>query len=821
MATVNSVVENEGIFKIDYSLTTNKGWSDDIGKLNEDYQVTPDNDYYQNLSYSIKSPIEFEDWVNPVNRVIHSSGLKNFADTGITSTAKVSTAQTATSSSDALLDIINVSDNGEVMRVDTINFFDFGIDVDVDNNKSKFVKFQTKKLSDYIECKTNRVLTIDNFNNLFSNQENANTTPYKDIDTFISNDGFSRYFVQIIKPDGTEAQATELIVINTPDDELITVERASSYTTDEELASMEAITDSFGNSSLRLTPTDQFDKDLDVKFIKDNFNTTLAGIGTQSIGFVNLIGGNVSVSTASTSTIYASPTDKLESIFATIEVTDKTTKDKTVVDMFVDHNGTAITAEADFFFDNSPRIGASNNFIGTFISSIESGVLKLDFENTSEENDVLVRSRVVGFGTTTAGIGTHVFKASGQPDDSVREGRLESSFAKIPGTGISTIRTYDLSDVTTVKSTARVSYGNTTALHQVLYNHDKSDAFSMQYPFLSANDVIGIGTFGADIDGIEFKLIFHPDANINEEITVQLYSEVIQTEKDLNNVPAVLNYGTINERLKTSQYDAVNGDRTNIFDFDVKHNEIPIFEKQFNPADSTVVDLATGTFNIADHFFRSGEKLIYTPRSTFVNAGFGSMIMTGGDPLPPDVFAIRVNKDQFRVSLTSGGSAITFSGDGDGNGHTFEMEKKLEKSLISIDGLTRAPLAFSPISHTIDNEANVSVTDTYIGLSGISSILPGDVMKIDNEFVKVDAVGLGTTTAGPISGGGSVNLIKLERGFVGTAASTHTDGSTIRLFRGSYNMTRSKIHFTEAPRGNAAEVVDESNIPYFKSKFQW
>ena len=32
-------------------------------------------------------------------------------------------------------------------------------------------------------------------------------------------------------------------------------------------------------------------------------------------------------------------------------------------------------------------------------------------------------------------------------------------------------------------------------------------------------------------------------------------------------------------------------------------------------------------------------------------------------------------------------------------------------------------------------------------------------------------------------------------------------------------MTRSKIHFTEAPRGNAAEVVDESNIPYFKSKF--
>ena len=169
---------------------------------------------------------------------------------------------------------------------------------------------------------------------------------------------------------------------------------------------MEAITDSFGNSSLRLTPTDQFDKDLDVKFIKDNFNTTLAGIGTQSIGFVNLIGGNVSVSTASTSTIYESPAGTVESIFATVELTDTVTKDKTVVDMFIDHNGTN-TFKSDFFFDNSPKTGSSDNFIGTFTSNIDSGVLKLDFENT-ESNPVLVRSRIVGFGTTTAGIGTHV-----------------------------------------------------------------------------------------------------------------------------------------------------------------------------------------------------------------------------------------------------------------------------------------------------------------------------------------------------------------------------------------------------------------------------
>ena len=47
-----------------------------------------DNDYYQNLSYSVKSPITYEKLVNPVNRLLHTSGLKNFADVGITTAVK-------------------------------------------------------------------------------------------------------------------------------------------------------------------------------------------------------------------------------------------------------------------------------------------------------------------------------------------------------------------------------------------------------------------------------------------------------------------------------------------------------------------------------------------------------------------------------------------------------------------------------------------------------------------------------------------------------------------------------------------------------------
>ena len=94
---------------------------------------------------------------------------------------------------------------------------------------------------------------------------------------------------------------------------------------------------------------------------------------------------------------------------------------------------------------------------------------------------------------------------------------------------------------------------------------------------------MGIGTFGADIDGDNFVLIFHPDPDITDDVTVQIYSEIIQTERDLNNTPQTLSYGSANEQLKTSQYDSINGDRTNKVDFDIKHNNVPIFEKQFNP----------------------------------------------------------------------------------------------------------------------------------------------------------------------------------------------------------------------------------------------
>ena len=49
IATINSIVNNKGRFRIDYSLKQDKGWNDEIGRLSEDFMVLSDNNYHQNL----------------------------------------------------------------------------------------------------------------------------------------------------------------------------------------------------------------------------------------------------------------------------------------------------------------------------------------------------------------------------------------------------------------------------------------------------------------------------------------------------------------------------------------------------------------------------------------------------------------------------------------------------------------------------------------------------------------------------------------------------------------------------------------------------
>ena len=399
IAKINQIVENKAKFTIDYSLRREYGWSDNVGKLNEDFQVLPDNDYYQNLSYTVKSPIEYEDLVNPVNRLLHTTGLKNFADTGITTSTQIEAKTPADSGSFALIDIINEK------RVDTVSNYDYAIDIDATSDKSRYVLFQNKKLSDYIDCKTNRVLSIDDISPLFNKADPAPNL-YTNIDTISS--GYNRYLIQAVNPDKAERQITEVITLTNNSGDIFTFQKGSIGITT--LSEVGNIVGDSSTGKLVFDPTDPYSSDYNIKTLKNTFITNNTGTGSKNFGFVTLSANNNNVGVGTTQTLFSATANANKGFFANVEVTDSIGDNSTYVELYVDQNGTDAYI-ADYYVDNKNQ--ATGSFIGTFGTSIESGVVKINFYNT-EANPVTVKSRVVGFGITTAGIGTYRFLTSGQ-----------------------------------------------------------------------------------------------------------------------------------------------------------------------------------------------------------------------------------------------------------------------------------------------------------------------------------------------------------------------------------------------------------------------
>ena len=810
IATINSISQNKGRFNIGFSLRQDRGWNTETGKLSEDYQVLPDNDYYQNLSYTVQSPIPYTDLIDPVNRLVHTTGLKNFSDTGITSTA--------TSGISSVSNLVLSRDLITEKRVDTINNLDLVIDTDTleNNTKSKFVKFKNKKLSSYIECRTNRVISIDDISSQFSNAESTNNNR---IDIPLTDD-YTNYIVQTKNVSTNEVRLDEVVVFKDSTD-TFTFEKNSLGIGTDRIVDVIGFTDSStGDSSLRITPNDPFNDDLDIKVYENRFNSSLSGVGTQAVGFINLIGVSTNVGAAVTTNVLSAPVGLTSAFYATVEVKDTITNEKNLVDIYVTTDGTD-SYFSEYYVDSGDIANFSSNFIGTFRSNLQSNILSLEYSNTGI-NTVDVRAKAVGFGTTTVGTGTYRFKDTTQLAGSERSVNLKSSFKRV--SALSTIVGVDSNKYNAIKSIVKVSKGTTHAVHQVIALHDGTSTSTVHYPFISIGSTAGIGTFIASFSGSNFNLRFNPDSGFSD-VEVQAYSELFYSDIDIFNVPPDLIYGRVSESVKVRQYNAVNGDRANKKEFELKSNNVPIFSKQFRPTDTSTLNAATGVFTITDHFFRTGEKLKYTPKSSFVGVAATAMTTAHSTNVPTDVFAIRLTKDTFKLATSksnaNAGTGVTFVSLGSGNIHQLEMTKKLEKTVIDIDGLIQSPIAFTPVNTTVSNNVggNISSTSTIFSVAGISSLTEGDILEVGTELMKITSVGVGTTSVGPISGGGAINLVGVERGALGSTAATHSDSDAVRKFTGSFNIVDSKIFFTDAPKGTNNVARNQSNLEFPRSEF--
>ena len=821
IATIDQIKFNEGVFDVNYSNLKNIGWNNEIGKLNEDFQVISDNDYYQNLSYSIKSSKTYKDQQSPVESLVHTSGLKNFADTQISSPVNAGLAK-SNSTSDELSVIYDLIDE---KRVDTINNFDNVVDINVIESTSKFLKLNTKKLTNYFEFKNLNVLTVDNIDNQFSNSESKNIEFL--LINGVDDKTYHNYLLRVTNEDNTEIQLVDITILS---DGIKTVIVENESLQNSTCGSFNLFENEFDETFLKFDPVDPFNKNYDIKLIEQTFNTTNSGIGTESVGFVDLF-GSVSVENTvtgiGTTTIVSLNSNNFESLYVNAQVIDTVTNEMNYARLYIAHDGTN-SYMAEYYIDNDDSL-LSVNQIGIFTcTDLSSGVLSLVHENTSS-NPIRIRSSIVGFGTTSVGSNNFRFKSSDQVDGQERSAVYNSDFQSMVGIASTTIHTLDKTLFNASKSIVQVSMGSSKALHQVMMLFDGTDVYTQQLPFLSVDTTVntldtlsGIGTFGGEVSGSNFILKFYPDDQ-SQEIDIEVLNKSLYTELDVSNDYNNLSYGSVNERIDEKFYNSINGTRINRTNFKLTSDGIPIFSKTFNP-NSSALNAATGKFEIKDHFFVTGEELIYTPESTIVGVGTSALLTPDGE-LPSTVYAIKINENEFKVALTTAlaqsGIGTTFTSLGEGNAHRFTMKERNSKSIITIDELVQYPIAFTKISHNLSGNVggSLGISTSFVSLSGISTINIKDILLVDEEYLGVVNVGLGTTNIGPISNNGSINLVEVKRGFVGSSATTHSDGSEARVYKGAFNIVNDEIHFTEAPRGNPQIDKTKNNLDFSTSSF--
>jgi len=836
--TIEAIIKSDAKFDIDFSVRANRGWKKNTGELNNDIQVLPDNDYYQNLSYSVKSPIQYKDSIDVINRLVHTTGLKNFVDVGLSTNTSVGIGVTTVKSL-IFTDLIDES------RVDTI--YGFAQARDADNqliegrNTSKFLEFRFKSFVDSIICKTNRVLVIDDVSKQFTNKENVNDT-FIDLDE--SGKDFARYLVQIRSTNNLQNAIYEMIVLHDPQFEsAFTLRKGylsstgiANTTTNEynwtelEFATLEGNVDEFDTLSLRFTPNDVFNIDYDVKFIKDTFNGNVVGLASTSIGLIKNQSTNAIVGVGSTNTILEYDSDNFDAMHVHLHLNANDLYTQNYTELYVHHDGTD-TYVSDYYVDSDSAQGFNGNDFSNFVASVANGKLTLSYTNPLTV-PVTVRANAVGFGSTSNADGALRFKiGTSQADGNERSAYFSGN--STVGTGETTIFSADATLTNSIKSLVSVSYGATYALHQILtLSPDSTDTYSTQYPFLSIGSTTGIGTFGAAIDGSNVAVKFYPDSSVTGIVTIKSFNEVLYQEVEIENLYQNINYGSIKtQEFGIGLFDATNSSRINKTSFRMDYQDTPIFQKFWNPSETTVLNKVTGEFSITNHFFETGEELIYRAGSsvaglTSTSIGIGVTADSIGivtNKLPYQVYAIRTNNEKFKIATrpeyAAAGIAVTFTDEGSGNKHSFEMVKKLEKAIISIDDVIQSPLSYTPIVYDLEaNGGQIGTASTVFSMTGITSIGNGDILKIDNEFMKVGGVGLGTTSVGPISDG-DVKLVEVIRGYVGTAATLHTDGTAARIYRGSYNFAGQNIFFTDPPKGSGLVTINESNLPKGFSEF--
>ncbi len=794
-STITKATQYKEIYNIDSSSITNEGWKTNSGFLNDNQQRIFDSEYYQYFSYSLKSEVQYSKWNEPVSTLNHTSGFKKFSDLIVRSETDVGVNTTQDQTKfEVVTDLISIMDLNTVFDFDLVREKTLEIDSSIISDE---LVFDSKILQDYKESIGNRVLTIDDISGDFNN--NARTDAFMSVDSFtLASVRYRKYLTFIRDKRYTKERQILLVSALHDDSGNIFLNQYGRVETNTDLGEFGGDLGSYdmdiaGDDGRLLFYPKKFKyNNYDVSNVAFNISDSVAGVGSTGLGgIVNITSSTTTIPlgiTTQHSIVSFATTYRGSKVLVSYAASDASYWEHDEITLV--HDGTNVDM-IEYGQLSTGNVGSASGEpgLGTYSAYIAGSRVHLDLHPTVSTASTYVANTVhVDFGNaSSAGVGT----------TSLNTANLDSRYTAISASGspsATTVAQYETETfngayyVVCVEDTTNSHY----QISEVIVVDDGTTSYITEYAINQT--VTNLGDFGAAISGDYTTLTFTPIASANVQVRVfqaalRLVDEANEnTEIDLTNATIDTGFGA---------YTATETDVKRAFD--LNHRQLPIFKRDFVGSAATTVNLTEDTITLPDHYFVTGEELSYryTGSGTTSAIEITSQSIPGygtTDKMPSTVYAVKVDDTTLRLATSAENALKTtptyldITAVGVGTSHSFTSKKQNSRCILSIDNVVQSPIVSTAVTTTIT--ADVSATTDKIKLSGITSITGGDMLKIGDEIMKVDSVGLGAT-----------NVLLVTRPWMGTQSGVHSDGTLITKVEGNYNIVDSTVNFFTAPVG--------------------
>ena len=772
-----------------------QGWQEDFGRLNFELQKLQDNYYYQNFSYSLRSRVPYDTWNDVVSSQNHTLGYKKFSDYQLESdnensmTVGLSTAVT------------NVTVVNNIDGFASLNCV-YGFDLVKENNlnqNSKVVSneiiFSNRVLTDYFESVGNRVLSIDDLSGQFNS--NPRSTPFSVVDTFSLSDVRFQKYITYVRDRRYNAQRQLMLVDVLHDNSRGYLNQYARVETQYDQGSFDfAISGS--DAQLQFYPTKSTVNDYNLSVFSYNLDDNFLGIGTTSLGGVATIETKSSPVTSGVTTTIVSIGDTHTGVKVLVNINPDLTRNEEfeAVELNIVHDGTNIEM-LEYGRLTTNLGGSAATGLGTYHAYFSGSSLNVDFIPTSVgiATTGVINTIQVGLSTDTiTGIGTIDLTRS----------RLEARTTSISASGSPGINTVaDYSDnyhaayfIAQVTDTTN----NSTQLSELVIVDDYIDSTQSYQTYDTEYGVIetgaGLGTFGSRVSAAgTVSLVFTPSASIDTVVNVYMNAMSLNENTALSNEIDFTN-GSINSDL--GSYEGTESDVKR--GFEMQHENLPIFERYFEANDAGIANTTNNTITIPNHFFVSGEKLEYVhvgETDSAIGIATTSFVGAANTTFLPgeNLFAVKVDDNVIKIATSAANAlksipeVVELESVGIGTSHRFVSTNQNAKVIVALDNVIQSPVVSTALTTTLADQ--VLSVDNILKFSGITSFFGSDLIKIGDEIMKIEGVGIGST-----------NAIRVRREWLGTKIGTAVTGDLITKVVGNYNIVDNVLNFVEAPFGN-------------------